>query len=70
VVLSAFVRQDLRRYLSTPSRRDLAYLAGLVEQGALRPVVERTFPLCETAAAFRHVEGGHARGNVVVTLAA
>jgi NADPH:quinone reductase-like Zn-dependent oxidoreductase len=70
VVLSAFVRQDLRRYLSTPNRSDLTYLAGLVDQGALRPVVDRTFPLCETAAAFRHVEGGHARGNVVVTLAA
>jgi NADPH:quinone reductase-like Zn-dependent oxidoreductase len=33
-------------------------------------VVERTFPLAEASAALRHVEAGHARGKVVVVVAA
>lgn len=68
LVLSPFVRQNLRRYLSRPNREDLLLLKDLVESGKLRPVVGRTFPLSETAEALRHIEGGHARGKVVITV--
>lgn len=68
LVVSPFVRQNLRRYLSTPNHEDLVVLKGLVESGKLHPVVGRTFPLSETPAALRYIEGGHARGKVVVTL--
>jgi NADPH:quinone reductase-like Zn-dependent oxidoreductase len=33
------------------------------------PVVGRTYPLADTAAGLRDVEGGHARGKVVITVA-
>ena len=36
---------------------------------AVRPAVERTFPLDQAAAAIDHVSGGQARGKVVVTVA-
>lgn len=68
LVLSPFTDQRLLRYLSTPNREDLVALKGLVETGQLTPVVGRTYPLAETPAALRHIEGGHARGKVVVTL--
>ncbi len=68
LVVSPFVRQKLRRYLSTPNHDDLVVLKQLVESGKLRPVVDRTFPLVETSEALLHIEGGHARGKVVVTL--
>lgn len=68
LVVSPFVRQNLRRYLSTPNHEDLLVLKELVESGKLRPVVDRTYPLSETSQALRHIEGGHARGKVVVTL--
>jgi NADPH:quinone reductase-like Zn-dependent oxidoreductase len=68
LVLSPFSRQTLRRYLSTPKHRDLAVLAELVESGKLRPIVGRTYPLHETAAALRHIETGHAHGKIVITL--
>ena len=68
LVLSPFVRQNLRRYLSKPNRQDLVVLKELVDSGKLRPVVDRTFPLSATSEALRHIEGGHARGKVVVTV--
>lgn len=68
LVVSPFVRQNLRRYLSTPNYEDLVVLKELVESGKLHPVVDRTYPLSETSDALRYIEGGHARGKVVVTL--
>ena len=68
LVLSPFVRQDLRRYLSVPNHQDLVILKELVESGQLRPVIDRKYPLHETPAALAYIEGGHARGKVVITL--
>jgi NADPH:quinone reductase-like Zn-dependent oxidoreductase len=68
LVLSPFVRQNLRRYLSKANREDLEVLRGLAESGQLRPVIDRTYPLGEVPAALGHIEGGHARGKVVVTV--
>jgi len=68
LVVGPFVRQNLRRYLSKPNHADLCVLKELVESGKLRPAIDRTYPLAETAAALRSIEGGHARGKVVVIL--
>ena len=65
-VLSPFVRQDLRRYLSHPNRADLTVLTGLVEEGKLRPVIDTTYALGDVPAALRQIEAGHVRGKVVV----
>jgi len=66
LVLSPFLSQDLRRYLSVPNHEDLLVLCELVESRKLTPVIDTTYPLVETAAALAHIEGGHARGKVVV----
>lgn len=47
---------------------DLQHLADLADQGALRPVIDRTFPLEEVVEAHRYVDTGRKRGNVVLTL--
>jgi NADPH:quinone reductase-like Zn-dependent oxidoreductase len=39
----------------------------IIEAGRLRPVIDRTYPLAELAAAHDYVEQGHKRGNVVIT---
>jgi NADPH:quinone reductase-like Zn-dependent oxidoreductase len=49
-----------------PSQKDLLFLKDLLEKGEVKPVLDRHFPLAETAEAFRYLGTGHARGKVVV----
>lgn len=49
---------------------DLRVLRGMLEDGSLRPVIDRCFPLTEAAAAMRYVEEGRASGKVVVIVPA
>ena len=68
LLLSPFSRQHLRRYLSQPNHADLVVLKQLAESGKLTPVIEQRYPLSETPAALVHIESGHARGKVVITM--
>jgi NADPH:quinone reductase-like Zn-dependent oxidoreductase len=44
-------------------------VTGLIEDGKLIPVIDRTSPLAQTAEGLRTVEQGHARGKLVVAVA-
>jgi NADPH:quinone reductase-like Zn-dependent oxidoreductase len=46
---------------------ELLRLTELIEAGRITPVIDRTYPLSEAAAAVRQLEDGHVRGKVVVT---
>ncbi len=65
-LLSLFTRQTLRPFLSRENRDDLLVLKELIEAGKVTPVIDRTYPLSEAAAALRYVGEGHTRGKVVV----
>lgn len=43
-------------------------LKELVESGAVKPVIDRTFPLESVPEAIRYLEEGHAAGKVVITV--
>jgi NADPH:quinone reductase-like Zn-dependent oxidoreductase len=70
VVLSPFVSQTLRPFIAKPSSDDLQFLRELIEARRLRPVIDRTYPLSEAAAAIRYLETGHARGKVAISVSA
>ena len=52
----------------TYTAEDLATLAGLLEQGAFRPVIDRHYPLGDAVDAIRHLEKGHACGKIVIDI--
>ena len=63
-------RADRQVMTAVGSQRteDLVFLRTLAESGALKPVIDRTYPLNEVAESIRYLETGRARGKVVVTV--
>ena len=49
-------------------RRDLLFISELTEASALVPVIDACYPLQRIADAYRHVDAGHKKGNVVITM--
>ncbi len=68
-IASMVFRGQGRPSVKFQNAADLAALVGLVETGKITPVIDRTYPLAETAAALRQVGTGHARGTVVISIA-
>jgi NADPH:quinone reductase-like Zn-dependent oxidoreductase len=67
-LISLIARQNLKMFVSKENHEDLLTLTELIEAGQVTPAVERTYPLSEAAKAIRHMEEGHARGKLVITV--
>ena len=50
------------------NQKDLAFLGSLLESGKLKPFIDISYPLAQTADAFRYFGQGHAHGKVVVSV--
>jgi NADPH:quinone reductase-like Zn-dependent oxidoreductase len=68
-LFSLFVREKKCVILSAKvTKEDLKLLGDFMETGKVRPVIDRTYKLNEAAEAMRHLETGHARGKVIITV--
>lgn len=68
MVISPFVSQRLPWLLASVRPEDLTTLAGLVLEGKVTPVIDRTYPLAEAPAALAYLGKGHARGKTIITI--
>jgi NADPH:quinone reductase-like Zn-dependent oxidoreductase len=68
VLLSAVVRQRMRFFVALTRTRDLETVRDLVESGAVRPALDRTYALADAPQAIRDLETGQVRGKAVVTV--
>ncbi len=66
VALNPFVGQTLKAFTAKETTAALDELTGLIEAGDLVPVIDRSFPLADAAAAIELVEQGHPAGKVTV----
>ena len=67
-MLSPFVSQKLGTFIAKQKGADLVVLKELIEAGKVVPVIDTTYPLSEVPEAIRHLEEGHARGKVIITM--
>lgn len=63
-----FVRQQGSPFVAATDSESLLTLNGLIEDRKVTPVIDRTYPLNETADAFAYLDEGHARGKVVIAV--
>jgi len=70
---SAFVRSRVLRqriifFVAKSTLADLVVLKELIEDGKVRPAIDRTYPLSEGVEAVRYLGTGQARAKVVITM--
>jgi NADPH:quinone reductase-like Zn-dependent oxidoreductase len=65
---SPFVSQKVQLVPARVTRDDLVVMSEFLKAGKIKPAIEKTYSLADVAHALRHVEQGHARGKVVITI--
>lgn len=69
-VLSKKDGQRFATFIKESNQANLEFVRQLLDDGKIQPVIDRQYPLPEVADAVRYVEDGHAKGKVVLTVAA
>jgi len=67
LMLSLVSSKKVYTYIAKLNKKDLLLLKQFLEDGKIVPVIDRRYPLSDTAEAIRYLEEGHAQGKVVLT---
>jgi NADPH:quinone reductase-like Zn-dependent oxidoreductase len=67
-VRSKFVKEKFVSFGVDFNNKDLGILRDLAESGKAVPAVTKTYPLTETAAAYKYLETGHVQGKIAITV--
>jgi NADPH:quinone reductase-like Zn-dependent oxidoreductase len=67
-VLESMFRPRFTFFIAKLKKEDLQVLCDLITSGRVKPVIDKCYPLCDTAGALAYVESGHARGKVIVNV--
>jgi NADPH:quinone reductase-like Zn-dependent oxidoreductase len=59
--------QKMGNLMAKPNQADLIFIKVLLEEGKVKPVIDRRYKLSEVPEALRYLEEGHAKGKVVIT---
>lgn len=60
--------KKMRGGVAMNNPEQMAFIAKLAAAGKLKPVIDSSYPLEQIAQAFKQVERGHKKGNVVITV--
>lgn len=66
--LMSFGSKKLVTVSAKSNQKDLELIAKLASEGKIKPVIEKRYPLEQTAQAMRYASEGHARGKVVINV--
>jgi NADPH:quinone reductase-like Zn-dependent oxidoreductase len=66
--LMSFGSRKMLSLAAKPNLKDLEYIAKLAEDGKIKPVIDRRYPLDKTAEAMRYLSEGHVSGKVVINV--
>jgi NADPH:quinone reductase-like Zn-dependent oxidoreductase len=67
-VVSKFSKQKFVFFMANVNQEDLATAGELMASGQVKPVIDKLYPLSETADAMRYLAERHARGKVIITV--
>jgi NADPH:quinone reductase-like Zn-dependent oxidoreductase len=60
---------NILNHSDKPTAESMATLTEIMATGKIKTVIDRCYPLAQTAEAHRYVDQGHKKGNVVITVA-
>ena len=66
--LLSFGSKKMKSLSAKANRHDLEFLTSLMENGTIKPVIDRRYPLEKTAEAMEYLAMGHATGKVVISV--